>query len=1203
MNRLRTPAAALAFACFTAIAAAQVPSATDALRAGFVTPPDEAKPRTWWHWVSGNISKEGITLDLEAMKRVGIAEAQIFNVDQGPAGNVRTLSPEWNKLTTWAIQEADRLGIELAFQNCPGWSTSGGPWVTPEQSMQHVYWSTATVTGGSDVNVALPLPKDKTKDGYKDIAVLAFPTPRGDASEAAPTVTGSDGVQDAAALIDGDRATEATLAWPIDGQSAHMQFDFAEPVTRGSLSIRFDKYRDRPKGAVQSSDDGTTFKELARFEGDSTVIFAPTTARHFRVVVDPPREKSDGVKLAELSWEGARLANGRAKAGFHSDVASKLSTPWAIPAEMSISQDKLIDVTSHLTADGTLKWSAPAGDWTILRIGHASNGMLNHPTVPEATGLEVDKLSAEAVTSHFNNGYMGTVIKDAGPLAGKSLKYVLSDSWEAGSLNWTPTMRDDFMKRCGYDPIPWLPAMTGRVVSSVELSERFLWDLRRVIADMTADNHFGVMQKLAHDHGMQFYAEAPGIRIPCVADELQCKARTDIPMGEFWLHGEGSEDVKEAASAAHINGKPWVAAESFTGRPEDASWRNDPYGIKALGDKHFCLGLNRIVFHRYAHQPFADREPGVTMGPWGLNFERTQTWWEPGAAWLKYIARCQWLLSQGEPVSDVLFFYGEWAPNTLPGRADLKPTIPAGYDYDGCDYETLATATVKDGNVVLPSGTTYRVLALAESDSITPKTLAIVDKLVRAGATVVGVKPTKSPSLAGYPQVDAAVKKVADELWGETTRTSRPAGAGRIYDSLTVAQALKDLRLAPDFSSESKTRSSVMAIHRKVESRDVFFISNQQYQGANVECAFRVAGKIPEVWNPETGAIEPVPAYREKDGVTTIPLTFTPAGSTFVVFRDGPRPSDWATALRTPQADAAASADPQVKIVKAIYQPVGESGGNDVTERINAAWIGSPAPLPINNDAMGGDPKHGTVKELIVDYLVDGKPVHVVVLENEFLTLPAAASTPPGVELRRDEAGQLKLLAWAAGDVDVTFASGKTWHHAVATAAPIKTIEGAWELRFPKGRGAPEKATLDSLASWTTNADAGVKYFSGTATYQKTITLDGTLVGSGKAIELDLGDVKNLAEVTLNGQNLGVLWKPPFRVDISRVAKAGENQLEVKVTNLWPNRLIGDELLPKEQRTTWTTFNPFNAKSPLLPSGLLGPVTIRSTDEIRVQAE
>jgi hypothetical protein len=848
-----------------------------------------------------------------------------------------------------------------------------------------------------------------------------------------------------------------------------------------------------------------------------------------------------------------------------------------------------------MSPDGELKWDAPAGDWTILRIGHASSGKKNHPSVPEATGLEVDKLSADAVAMHFNDGFIGQVIKDAGPLAGKSLKYVLCDSWEAGRLNWTPKMRDAFMARCGYDPIPWLPALTGRVIGSVDQSERFLWDFRRVIADLVAANHFGVLQKLSHDHGLQFYAEAPGIGMPTVADALQCKARTDIPMGEFWLHGDGSADVKEAASAAHINGLRWVAAEAFTARTEDASWKNDPFGIKALGDKHLCLGLNRIVFHRYAHQPFTDKAPGVTMGPWGLNFERTQTWWEPGAAYLKYLARCQWLLSQGQPVSDVLFFYGEWAPNTLPPRSALKPTIPAGYDYDGCDYETLAKATVQDGRVVLPGGMSYRVLALAESDSMTPQTLSAVDRLVKAGATVVGVKPTKSPSLTGYPQTDEQVKTRANQVWAND----------HVIHSLNTADAFKQTGLAADFSTDAASRSGVMAVHRQAGSDDLYFVSNQRYQNTAATCSFRVTGKIPQLWHPDTGQVENIPAYREENGVTTMPLFLPPAGSVFVVFREAAKPADRAAEVITPQSEAIAKAaltPPEVRILKAVYQPIDGSKGRDVTNRLNDAWTNDPGPMPVNNNTMGNDPKNGVEKVLKVDFEINGRAMHLEVAENATFDLPTVEAAPPqDVELRQRSDGSLQLVPWSATAVDVRFASGRVWHQNVQAAAVTTPIDGAWELSFPPKLGAPPTATLPALQSWTDNADPGIKFFSGTATYRKTITIDPALLGNNKVVQLDLGEVKNLAEVTLNGQNLGVLWKPPFRVDIGQTAKAGENQLEVKITNLWPNRLIGDESLPKEQRVTWTTFNPFKATSPLLRSGLLGPVTIRSAGVIEVK--
>ncbi len=445
------------------------------------------------------------------------------------------------------------------------------------------------------------------------------------------------------------------------------------------------------------------------------------------------------------------------------------------------------------------------------------------------------------------------VLQEAGPLAGKSLKSVLADSWEAGCLNWTPAMREEFLKRRGYDPLPWLPTLTGRVVGSVDQSDRFLWDFRRVIADLIAENHYGVIQELAHQHGMQFYAEAPGIGMPTVADELQCKARTDVPMGEFWLDGHGSADVKEAASAAHINGLRWAAAESFTSVPQNASWKNDPFGVKALGDKHFCLGLNRIVFHRYAHQPFTDKYPGVSMGPWGLNFERTQTWWEQARAWIEYIARCQWMLSQGQFVADVCYFYGEGAPNTLPDRQGLRPAIPAGFDYDGCDAETFQKMEVRDGRLTLPGGMSYGLLVLAEADRMTPRTLAKVRQLVQSGATVIGRPPRQSPSLQEYPQADEEVRTLVAELWGKDSASQkvidRSVGRGRVVYGKPVAEVLGEMAIVPDFRT-ARADAPIMAVHRHSTEGEIYFVSNQAYQMLESDCTFRVAGRAPSCGIP-----------------------------------------------------------------------------------------------------------------------------------------------------------------------------------------------------------------------------------------------------------------------------------------------------------------------------------------------------------------
>ncbi len=1014
--------------------------AADDLRQNFITPPDEAKPRTWWHWNNGNISKEGITADLEAMKRVGIAEAQIFNVEQGaPRGPVRFMSPQWYALVQHAFAEADRLGMELTIHNCSGWSESGGPWVTVEQSMQKVVWSEQNVRGPQTFKAALPKPK-ALHDYYKDIAVFAFPKFPG------------DGHLDAVVRID-------------------------------------------------------------------------------------------------------HIAN---KSGMASQAAPEFSHQQVGPDGI-IAKDKLLDLTEHLAADGTLNWEVPAGDWTILRMGHTTTGKENAPAVPEGRGLECDKMSRTAVTAHFHAA-LDKLIAQAGPLGGKSFKYVLCDSWEAHCQNWTPLMRDEFKKRRGYDPLPWLPVLTGRVVGSLETSERFLWDFRRTIADLIAENHYGTMQQLCHENKLKFYAEAPGIGMPTTADELQCKGRTDYPMGEFWVGRTDGADVKEAASAAHIYGKLWAAAESFTATPDHAAWREDPYSLKALGYKNLCLGLNRIVFHRYSHQPYLDRAPGITMGPWGTNFERTQTWWEQGAAWMTYIARCQYLLSRGQFVADILYYYGENVPRDLQ-FGNLNPPPPSGHDYDVCNQEMLLQLTVQDGHLRLPDGMSYRVLVLPQTDRMTPEVLHKIVELVQGGATIIGPKPQRSPSLAGYPKCDDEVRKLAD--------------------SLTIWNKPLALDVPADFETADK---GLMSIHRRTDDADIYFVSNQRYSANTADCTFRVSGKLPELWHPDSGRMETASIWSMRDGRTTVHLNFDPAGSVFVIFRKPAGAMDSVVSITGDKKDVA------LKIVKAEYGIRGQKTV-DVTALLAGRVQNGGLTVTANNN-LAGDPVVDSVKRLYVDYILDGVAGTQSVTEGELLEIGNGWA---GREMVCEDG---KLIATQSGSFTATFASGKTRKIEVAALPSPIELAGPWSLNFPPKWGAPEHVALDKLISWTAHGDDGVRHFSGTATY----TIDFQLsADQHDALYLDLGRVKNLAEVTVNGKNLGVLWKKPFRVEVTDAVHSGMNHLEVRVTNLWPNRLIGDLNLPAEKRFTWTTYNPYKVNSPLLESGLLGPVVLQPAQKVPLQ--
>ena len=536
----------------------------DRLEQGFLSPPASARPHTWWHWMNGNVTKEGITADLESMQRVGIGGFQVFNPLEGiPDGPVPYMSPQWLDMMRHAAAEADRLGLEMCFHNCAGWSSSGGPWIKPSQAMQTVVISETQAKGPAKFNAVLPQPK--TKQGYyRDIAVLAFPTP-------------------------------------------------SEKATIDKL---------------------------------------------------PPKT------LSEQQYE------------YGMQPATK-----EVPAAATVARDSIVVLTSSLGADGKLTWDVPEGDWTILRIGHTPTGAQNAPAPVAGRGLECDKLSPEGVEAHWAGGII-PILKHLGPLAGTAVNDVVIDSYEVGDNNWTPKFRDEFIKRRGYDPIPFLPTLTGRYVGSGETTERFLWDFRRTLCDLFAENYYNRFAELCHEHHLKFSVEPYDGPFEC----LQAGAKADIVMGEFWatsdLNNVGEvNSVKLAAAVANTHGIPIVGAESFTGSPgQYSNWLGHPGMLKPLGDAMWCLGINRFIFHTYAHQPWLDKVPGMTMGQWGTHFGRTNTWWELSRPWMKYIARSQFLLQQGHTVADILFFGGEAGPNGGVLRPELKAK---GYEYDAIGTDLI----------------------------------------------------------------------------------------------------------------------------------------------------------------------------------------------------------------------------------------------------------------------------------------------------------------------------------------------------------------------------------------------------------------------------------------------------------------------------------------------------------------------------------
>ncbi len=757
------------------------------------------------------------------------------------------------------------------------------------------------------------------------------------------------------------------------------------------------------------------------------------------------------------------------------------------------------------------------------------------------------------------------------------------------------------------------------------VSERFLWDVRRTIADLFAENYYGHFAELCREHGLMNAVE------PYTGpfESLQCGAPADVVMGEFWTGSQGHPSVKMAASIAHIYGKTTVGAESFTAGPEHGRWQNDPYSLKTLGDLMYCQGLNRYTFHRYAMQPWTNRWPGMTMGQWGFHFERTETWWNQGKPWIDYITHCQFLLQQGRAVADAAYFTGESVPVEM--RVG-DPALPGGYDYDAINADVLLHgATVKNGRITLPSGASYAVLILPPADvNMTPQMLEGIRKLVRAGATVVGPRPQHSPSLADYPKCDAQVKKIADELWGQCDGSNvleNSDGKGHIVWGKSLSDVFAAQNLKPDFEFTGAVANVKLAYtHRIAGNADIYFVSNQRRQFDSADCTFRVSGKLPELWHPDTGVIEPAPVWSAEAGQTKVRLDFEPAGSVFVVFRHAADNADHVvTVSGNLPVPASTPAKSKLEIRHAVYFAPDGAGTMDVTAKLSALATNGQIAVTANNDVLGGDPAILHEKELRVDYTLDGKPGQATVLEDETLTLPslAAASLAPRWETGIAADGSPVAKAWSNGRVELRTAAGKVLHAEADDLPAAQEISGEWNLFFPTNWGAPPSVALEKLISWTDCTNDGVRYFSGTATYEKEIEIPAERLAAGRELWLNLGAVKNFAEVSVNGQNFGVLWKPPFRVNITSAAMSGTNQLVVKVTNLWPNRLIGDEQLPDDRewkgkqlaswpdwflqgkpsptgRFTFTTWHHWTKGDALLESGLLGPVTLQTAEIIPV---
>ena len=1062
-------------------------NASDRLADEFANPPATARPRVWWHWMNGNVTAEGVRLDIEWMKRIGIGGLQNFDAALATPLIVNKrlayMTPEWRQVFRQSVEQADKSGLEFGIASSPGWSETGGPWVPPEDGIKKFVWSETFVRSDQHRAIALAAPPsitgpfqsvakktdpiaahrdEPTPSFFRDTVVLAYP----DTAEELPLIERA-APQGTVALERGNDGS-FEIAHGDATSAVFVEYRFARAAAIRAVTLAFDSggtlfTPPRLKARLEASLDGKTFSPVAEFPAGPTpqysISFPEQHVRAMRIVFTPqppqglPFTPAPGaLKLGVGDFAGSdkgpirvegvsfnaedRVHRWEEKAGFEAPFDYYALDTYAT-ARASVAASAVLDLTDRLRVDGTLDWTPPTGHWRVLRFGYSLTGKENHPATAEATGLEVDKYDGDAVARYVEH-YLSTYDQAVGTSQiGKSgIRAFLNDSIEVGAANWTPRLLDEFKARRGYEARIWMPALTGVVVESAEKSDQFLYDFRRTLADLIAEKHYATVARIAQARGLRTFGEALEFGRPSLGDDMDMRRYTNVPMSAMWTYPKGDAgprpvflaDMRGAASVAHIYGQNIVAAESLTSAW--APWAFAPKDLKPMIDQEFAAGINLPVIHTSVHQPVTSKAPGLSLAIFGQNFNRLDTWAEAAKPWVDYIARSAYLLQQGRSVADVLYFYGEEAPLTGLYNGGLPKDAPTTSEYDFANAGVLLNQTaVKNGEIVTPSGQRYKLLWLGGSAArMTPAVARRIAELARQGAHVGGLHPNRNPSLNGTQDIAAILSSIS---WVKGN---------------TAEEALRSLGVTSDFVNHgSNANTDLLWKHRMLpDGRHIYFVANRRDRSELVRARFRADGLSPSRWNAETGERSALIGHTQGE-TTEVELALGADDAAFVVFDK--------RGVATPQYVEASS-------------------------------------LPLN----------------------DG-----------------------------------------------------------------------WTATFP---GSEPKPT--SLGNWESIPEH--RYFAGTAIYRRTLQLPKS---TASRFRLELGDVGDVAEVFVDGRSAGIAWRKPYGVLLpASLRSGGPHILEVRVTNLWVNRLIGDAQ-PGATRVAFTALPTYAASAPLRRSGLFGPVTLK----------